>query len=88
MARYVIIAGSAYVWIWKWKSEKFERLRIQNKSNESKNIKRDFLNSISAMFFFATTGTVVVWAMYHGKTQSYRLISDYGILYFLLLHFY
>ena len=83
MARYVIIAGSAYIWIWKWNSKKYEHLRIQKKTNESKNIKRDFLNSLSAMFIFATTGTLVIWAMNHGKTQMYSYISDHGFLYFI-----
>lgn len=84
LARYVIIAGIAYLWIWKWRAQKYVKWRIQEKIPESKHLKRDFFNSLVSMILFATVGTVVLELAFLGKTQMYFHINDFGAVYFVL----
>jgi len=82
-ARYVIIAGIAYLWLWKFGARKYAKWRIQEKLPEASHLWRDFRNSMVSMFLFATTGTVILELAFMGKTRMYFQIDEFGIGYFL-----
>ena len=79
MARYIIIAGIAYLWLWKWKVADFEKWRIQKSFPENRHLWRDFYYSVSAMAIFATVGLFVVLAMRAGLTRIYFSLDEYSI---------
>jgi len=83
LARYLIVAGLAYLWVWKWKAASLLKWKIQDKQPETKSMVRDFLFSLLAMTIFATVGTIVMSARNAGHTRMYTAIDDFGWLYFV-----
>jgi len=81
--RYLIIAGAAWLIVWKWFPQRFAKYRIQTNVPETRHIKREFFYSILTMFVFASIGTCVIFAAWHDWTQVYARFDKHGIPYFL-----
>ncbi len=82
--RYLMIAGSFFLYFWKYKKADYYHLRIQDKFPSAKKIKNEIKWSFSTFGVFAIVGALVYQADQSGITKIYHNISDYGIPYFLL----
>lgn len=83
-ARYLIIAGAAYlvfyvIWKENWIHKKIQQ-RFPGKEKIWYEVKYSMLN----MFIFVITGFFIFFLNKMGVTQQYKHISDYGVSYFII----
>lgn len=84
LLRYLIIAGFAYLYLWKWKAGHYKKWLIQEKFPPAGHLKRDFMFSLITLAVFATVGTALSRANAAGYTQIYYDIRQYGWGYFFI----
>jgi len=75
---FVIIAGSAYLVLWRWFPGRFERYRIQNKPLHTARPKREFILSTWFSVFFSLLLTVLWVFAELGWTAFYTDVAEYG----------
>jgi lathosterol oxidase len=86
--RYILFAGSAYLFFWKWNNPLTKKYRIQQKDFKSEDLVREFKTSIVTSFIF---GIVLAISFYNQRNQLFNLQTPsnlkqfWGWLIFLVL---
>ena len=76
--RYVIMAGIAYVGLWKLLAKRFQHRRIQQKFPTAARMRAEFGWSMATFVVFALMAVSIFLMRKAGYTQNYENISDYG----------
>jgi sterol desaturase/sphingolipid hydroxylase (fatty acid hydroxylase superfamily) len=82
-ARYLILAGLAYLLFYVILKEKWRHKKIQQRFPDKTRLWFEFKYSMLNMFIFVITGLFVFYLGSIGVTRFYKHISDYGWTYFL-----
>jgi len=82
-ARYIILAGIAYLIFYVIWKEKWTYKKIQQRFPDKVRIWFEFKYSMLNMLIFVIIGLLVATMNKMGYTQQYKHISDYGVVYFI-----
>lgn len=84
MARYLLVAGLTYKFLYDWVRDKYYFLKVQKAYPSRKSIRREFLYSLSTLFVFSLTGIILFIAKKYGWSKMYADVDEYGWGYFFL----
>ncbi len=82
--RYVLFAGGTFLIFWVLLRHKLAHRIIQNKLSNSKQLKREFLFSMSSIAVFSLIGLGIYFAVKAGYGRIYKDIHEHGLAYFVL----
>ena len=83
-ARYILLAGAAWLIFYKWKNNHFAHLKIQTENYDAAAVKREIIYSLSTLVLFSLTGLLSIWLFNNGYTKVYSNIQEAGIIYFIV----
>lgn len=81
-ARYVVIAGAAFLYFWVWKKDSWGDRRIQHEFPDKSKMWYEVRYSFLSFAVFTLLGVGIMFARQAGLTKIYTSISDYGWAYF------
>jgi sterol desaturase/sphingolipid hydroxylase (fatty acid hydroxylase superfamily) len=82
--RYLLFAGSLYLFFYVWKNERYWRSKIQQRCPENKHVFREIGYSVITICIFGAVILSTIWAGKHGLTRVYPHISQHGSIYYIL----
>jgi len=80
--RYLVLAGGAFLYFWKWKKEAWRNRRLQRENPPRHAIVREIKYSILTTLIFAIVGLLLGFGRHHGWFKIYAHVADYGWLYY------
>jgi len=80
--RYTLIAGSAFIYFWIWKKDKFQKFRIQEKFPAKDKLIYEIKYSFLTLLIFAINGIGVYYGNKSGLFHIYTNIDESGRLYY------
>ncbi|HEY2581536.1 MAG TPA: sterol desaturase family protein, partial [Mucilaginibacter sp.] len=81
-SRYLLFAGSFYLFFYVWKNKKYWYAKIQQRYPENKHVIRETINSFITIMIFGVVIMLVRWASKNGLTLVYQPINKYGYAYY------
>lgn len=85
--RYLLLAGSAYLFFYKAGIKWLKQFKIQKCQPKQKQIRHELRYSLSTILIFSVVGLTVFFLFINGYTKLYTNISDRGWGYFILTLF-
>jgi len=82
--RYFIVAGGAYLVVWRWGGDRFRSRRLSSHSPTKAQLRNEIFYSLISSVVFALAGAIVFVAWQSGGTKIYVDISEFGYLYLLV----
>lgn len=82
LARYVIMAGGAYLYFWVLRKDRLAHLRIQPDFPRKGAIRTEILYSLSTTLIFAVVGLFLGYGRHMGWFKIYTDFNEYGAAYF------
>ncbi|MCE9600019.1 MAG: sterol desaturase family protein [Spirochaetia bacterium] len=80
--RYLVIAGGAFLYFWKWRREVWQDRRIQLSFPKSDTIRQEIKYSLITTFIFGLVSLFLSYGRSRGWFLIYKDISEYGWIYF------
>jgi lathosterol oxidase len=81
LLRYVLGAGLVFLVLWKWLGRRLAHRRIPPEYPLSKQLRREFIYSMSTVAIFASVGLCVYVLAINGWVTIYKDVSQFGWLY-------
>lgn len=81
VGRYFLITGLAYYVFYIWKKKKWSHLKIQQKSQDKKQLQNDIFYSSLTLVLYNIAALILFWWYQKGITRIYIDINEYGIVY-------
>jgi Delta7-sterol 5-desaturase len=81
--KYLLFAGSLYLFFYVWKNKKYWHSKIQQRYPEKKHILREIKYSVITILIFGAVILLVTWAGAHGLTRVYTPINKCGYTWYL-----
>lgn len=84
IARYVLIAGIPYLWLYVVGRNKYGELKIQRRYPDKKQIFKEVKYSLITLLIYSSGIWLFIYWLQNGYTKNYTEINEYGIPYFIL----
>lgn len=81
-SRYLMFAGSFYLFFYVWKNKKYWYAKIQQRYPEKKHVIREIINSFITIMIFGVVIMLMKWASKNGLTLVYEPINKHGYAYY------
>lgn len=81
---YLVVATSFYFVLYKGKSTRYKKAKIQTDDVSPSQIKREIIYSIISMIIFSAMGFIVYLLYYYGYSRIFFPIMQYGVVYLVL----
>jgi Delta7-sterol 5-desaturase len=76
--RYFLGAGLVFLVLWKWLGKRLEHRRIAPNYPHARQLRREFLYSMSTVLIFAANGILVYTLAVSGRVTIYKDVSTFG----------
>lgn len=84
LARYVLVAGIPYFWLYVFGKEKYSQDKIQTEYPEKSQIFKEIKYSLITMLIYSSGIWLFIYWLKNGYTLNYSNISEYGLPYFFI----
>ncbi|OUJ72279.1 sterol desaturase family protein [Hymenobacter crusticola] len=82
LARYGLFAGVAYFIFWRWRKDRWQSRRVQQKFPDDKHLHTEVKYSLLTCLIFAAVGVGIFVARQAGYTRIYTNLADHSWAYF------
>jgi Delta7-sterol 5-desaturase len=83
-ARYLVLAGGAYLFCYKFKNRQLRKYKIQKQDPQKEQLRHELLYSISTIIIFSLLGSCVILLFKKNLTLVYFQVKDHGWAYLFL----
>ncbi|TNJ44678.1 sterol desaturase family protein [Tamlana fucoidanivorans] len=84
VARYMVVAGLPYFWLYIIKKEEYQSLKIQKAHPNRKQIFQEIKYSLVTFCIYSSGIWLFVYWLKNGYTRNYADINEYGLVYFVV----
>ena len=84
VARYVLVAGIPYLWLYVIGKHRYSASKIQNQYPERKQIFKEVKYSLITLCIYSSGIWIFLYWLKHGYTRNYTDFNEFGVSYFIL----
>jgi sterol desaturase/sphingolipid hydroxylase (fatty acid hydroxylase superfamily) len=84
VARYVLVAGIPYLWLYVIGKKKYNLSKIQSQYPEKKQVYKEIKYSLMTLFIYSSGIWIFLYWLKNGYTRNYTEINEFGLPYFVL----